>query len=82
VCVYIWTASAVGQAGRPDTCPVCRCRLPAHARRMQVCVLSVITSTVLFVLPLGGRCHTCGTGDVDHCVKSEWGRPCPYTRLA
>ena len=38
---------------------------------MQVCVLSVVTSVVLFALPLGGRCHACDTGDVNHCVKSE-----------
>lgn len=38
---------------------------------MQVCVISVITSVILFALPLAGRCHTCDSGNTEHCVKSE-----------
>lgn len=38
---------------------------------VQVCVISVITSVVLFALPLGGRCHACDSGNTEHCVKSE-----------
>jgi hypothetical protein len=37
----------------------------------QVCIISVITSIVLFALPLGGCCHACDSGNPEHCVKSE-----------
>jgi hypothetical protein len=37
----------------------------------QVCIISIITSIVLFALPLGGRCHSCDSGNPEHCVKSE-----------
>lgn len=39
-------------------------------RIAEVCALSVLTSVILFALPLGGRCHACDTGQSDHCVKS------------
>jgi hypothetical protein len=38
---------------------------------VQVCLISVITSVVLFALPLGGCCHACDSGNTEHCVKSE-----------
>eukprot|EP00878_Enallax_costatus_P010897 GHUV01011381.1.p1 GENE.GHUV01011381.1~~GHUV01011381.1.p1 ORF type:complete len:670 (+),score=126.18 GHUV01011381.1:946-2955(+) len=37
-------------------------------RILEVCVISVITSIVLFAMPLGGRCHKCDTDTLDHCV--------------
>lgn len=39
---------------------------------VQVCIISVITSVILFALPLAGRCHACDSGNKEHCVKSEW----------
>lgn len=41
------------------------------AVHVQVCVISIITSIVLFAVPLGGRCKTCDTQDPEHCVKGE-----------
>lgn len=41
--------------------------------RLQVCVISVLTSVVLFALPLGGRCHVCDSENTAHCVKSKEG---------
>uniref|UniRef100_A0A383VTF4 Chloride channel protein n=1 Tax=Tetradesmus obliquus TaxID=3088 RepID=A0A383VTF4_TETOB len=38
-------------------------------RILEVCVISIITSIVLFAVPLGGRCKTCDTQDPEHCVK-------------
>jgi hypothetical protein len=43
--------------------------------RLQVCVLSIITSILFFALPLAGRCHDCDTENPQHCVK---GKPCAY----
>lgn len=45
--------------------------LPLSCDPVQVCLISVITSVVLFALPLGGRCHACDSGNTEHCVKSE-----------
>ena len=41
-------------------------------RVLEVCVLSVITSTVFFALPLAGHCHACDTQDPTHCVKGAF----------
>jgi hypothetical protein len=38
---------------------------------VQVCIISVITSVILFALPLAGRCHACDSANKEHCVKSE-----------
>jgi hypothetical protein len=45
--------------------------LATTAFHAQVCVISIITSIVLFAVPLGGRCKKCDTQDPSHCVKGE-----------
>ncbi len=41
------------------------------ARVLEVCIISVITSTVRFVAPAMGTCMPCETTDNEHCVSGE-----------
>jgi chloride channel 7 len=39
------------------------------ARVAEVCVISVITSTVRFISPAMGTCKPCETTDTEHCIS-------------